>query len=172
MAAATEMGRKSESWWMRCGTSLSKSAKSDAARPLMNLPRSSVTDVGAITRRTGTRAIGSWARSGGSITKRMLRSRQQDTKRRSSELALHQHNIASGEQRAPARDRKSQAHAAALERNARLEQRGASLHIDARPGVMHLDGNFAASRRRHAEHHSARLHCLRGVLEQIRKHAL
>src|SRR5579871_1115014 len=58
-----EMGRKSESSWICCGTSLSNSVKSETWRPLMNRPEVSVTEVGATTRRTGTLNFGSWAKT-------------------------------------------------------------------------------------------------------------
>src|SRR6266699_2611297 len=112
----------------------------------MNLPCWSVTDVGAMTNRTGTRAIGSCAinsrgRSVAHAPKRAprqcrdLRSRQQDTEGCSSQLALYQQNVAAGEQSALASNGESEAHATAFERDGWLKQ--SSIGADPRTRVVH-----------------------------------
>src|SRR5437588_12993405 len=104
IATTSEIGRKSLSWRICCGWSLSYRVKSGAERPLMNRPCGSVTEVGATTRRTGTRncaSIGCATKSSKTtkrshecergtqecVRHRSLRRGQQDTEGRASEFA-------------------------------------------------------------------------------------
>src|ERR1700678_528540 len=168
---AREIGRKSPSSWTCWGTSLSYSEKSAAVSPLTKLPEWSVTEVGATTRRTGTRRIGSWADKSAGSNSSALSHGKQDTERGSSELAGHQENVATCQQRALTRNRQDQAHTAALERNGRLKQRASRLRAEPGTRVMHFNSNLVGDGRRHAQHQTTGSDGLRGIFEQIREYA-
>ena len=89
--------------------------------------------------------------------------------RRRPSSAFHQFNFAARQHRALAGDGKAQAHAAALERDGRLKQRGPRLADSARARVVHFDLHFALSR---AVMPSTVSPGLRGIFEKIGQHAL
>src|ERR1035438_7169808 len=69
--------------------------------------------------------------------------RQQHAESRAAQFSFHEFDITARQQRALARDGKTQTHPALLKRNGGLEKRGARLFAQTGSGIVHFDRNAA-----------------------------
>ena len=108
--------------------------------------------------------------SSSTIRIRFIR-RKEHAKRGAAQFAFDQQNVAAQQQGAFSGDRQSQAHAALLEGNRRLEQAAARLLAQAGTGIVDFDRHLANRQPAWQPESAARSRGFGGILEQVGQHA-
>src|ERR1039457_5017237 len=96
---------------------------------------------------------------------------QQHAESSAAQFSFHEFDITAGQQRALARDGKTEAHTALLKRNGGLEEGCARLFAEPGSGIVHFDRDAAVPLGSDAQDAPANARGLGGVLEKIGKDA-